>query len=507
MYPHNSHKRSRRRREDVDDVHLFAEIHEFTAYYQLLMLLILVIMGTSYIPFFYGPYFDFGAPLNIMTTTVSGAEIYTALVNNAVFVAVLLFVVFDRSVATLYEEVSALRPDAPGMLGKAIASVVHWLRYALTLILLRAQVTFLIAYVVIDIIVFYVMKTQAVARRMFSRDGAGAEGGRDTLMIQALLFAQVIELPCFMVIFLVTGIFQTNYFVIGPDLIIFSQVVTSLPAYVIIAIISFADQFLASYVRNVIDDWHVTVLQNASKGHDDDVLTRAEAICIFVVKRLIMWLRVIFVVNFMLSQFFFVIIYAVADLAATLVVAATSSARSKQTIILIMVAQAAETLILLIVLIIPRFIDITYFRWLREATIFGNVISGQNLIALLLTYVGFERIGATLYNDVVVPDYTNWLYGGAKHMGYSFYVNIMVLGVTRFDYWIRFLMLIQFVLSNVYFVVISAGVDIIVGSIVIARHIKYKDKKLASDRVYYMLLSDAFTSEEIYDFETVGAPT
>jgi hypothetical protein len=506
---------------DVGGLHVCGSIHEVIAYMHVFTMFTLILMGTSFIHIFDGTFFRFGAPIFI--------DAETTIHNNVIFVVLILFTIFARVLATVSEEVgawvtTALPPPQAGgrntprgerdrrywmiMLTRVVGSVMYWFNYAYSLIMVRSQISFTVALIFADLGVYAIGKHTSILYRLRGRVMDAKSFER---ILGVVTFVQILAIPCFFVIFQITGLTTSPYFVVGPKLLIFSTLIENPAEYAFIVVIAFVDQLIASFVRNIIDDWHTSYLQNTERTHDEMILSRTEGVCIFMLKRFMAWLRILFVLFFLVSQFLFVIVYALADVLATVITTHRSltapagaaaggpsdraAAENTRThIIVLAVVQAAETLLLLLTLILTGLVDTTYFSWIHHAIIFGNDISGQSVIVLLLVYIGIERVGATLYNDIILPDYTNWIYGASpapgpdpqpgalipelRRGGYSHLTNLLILSITRVDFWFRFLMLIQFVLSNVYFVIPAAAVDIVLGAIVLFRHVRVKDKKL-----------------------------
>jgi hypothetical protein len=507
---------------DVGGLHVCGSIHEVIAYMHVFTMFTLILMGTSFIHIFDGAFFRFGAPIFL--------DAETTIHNNVIFVVLILFTIFARVLATVSEEVGAwittALPPPPAsksphrgerdrrywmiMLTRVVASVMYWLNYAYSLIMVRSQISFTVALVFADLGVYAIGKHTSILYRLRGRVMDPKSFER---VLAVVTFVQILAIPCFFVIFQITGLTTSPYFVVGPKLLIFSTLIENPAEYAFIVVIAFVDQLIASFVRNIIDDWHTSYLQNTERTHDEMILSRTEGVCIFILKRVMAWLRILFVLFFLVSQFLFVVIYMLADVLATVITthrsltgpaasaaggpgdrALVEAENTRTHIIVLAVVQAAETLLLLLTLILTGLVDTTYFSWIHHAIIFGNDISGQSVIVLLLVYIGIERVGATLYNDIILPDYTNWIYGASpapgpdpqpgapipelRRGGYSHLTNLLILSVTRVDFWFRFLMLIQFVLSNVFFVIPAAAVDIVLGAIVLFRHVRVKDKKL-----------------------------
>jgi hypothetical protein len=210
-------------------------------------------------------------------------------------------------------------------------------------------------------------------------------------------------------------------------------------------------------------------------------------------RRLIYYFRIIFVLTFVTTQYFFVIIYIAADVLATVASSLDifpsiiglsagglenkelrTKLEKRRRITVYSIMQIVETIVLVVVLVVPKWLDDSYFSWVRKIEILDVVITNMHVIIILLIYVGIERIGATLYTDVVLPDFTNWLYNNGHAMSYAPHTSLFILLVTRADNWFRFTLQIQFVLSNVFFVIVAGVVDFIMGVIISEVHLHYK---------------------------------
>ena len=157
------------------------------------------------------------------------------------------------------------------------------------------------------------------------------------------------------------------------------------------------------------------------------------------------------------------------------------------------IAQAVETVVIVIVVTVPGFAAQSgYFAWPQRATIFDNTLVHTNQIAVLFVLLALSRLSATFHSDIIVPDYTNWMYAESRFLDYSHRTHMLVLVLSRLDSLLRYLLLIQFVLSNVFFVIISAAVDIPVGLVIVNRYLVHKDAVQAvADAVDIMLVESA----------------
>jgi len=508
-------------------LHITENIHVFTAMYTVLQMYIFIIIGSSIVPIFSShAYFGFGAPIAIAADPLTTETI----THNSVIVGIAFFLMVDRFVTLAAEEAVAHTAKAPPLM-KYVMIVTYYMRYGIHIVFLRTQITFVIATVVADILGFMLFKWNSINRRLFSTDDIRSNYPMSEHWVLMLLtLIQVIEIPCFFVVYMFAGLFDAGlYFEIGPPLVVFSSsVIGSKVVYWLIILLSFFDMFLSCAVRNNIESWSSGTLQNSDKGHEELGMPVWEARLVSASRMVMYYIRVMFVYSFLTTQYFFIIVYIIADMLATVIYDYRCEERNRRLekkrtamkleserqeeegttrdrllhlqemtrrrdaesdhdstkIILLAMFQTMETILLMVVILISHWFSEKYFEWGSHIVIFDVHITSQPQIKLLMAYVAFDRISATLYNNVILPDFNNWLYTPASEYDgknlskvYSRWRMLAILTVMRINNWFRFVIQIQFILSNYAFVVIAAAVDVPLSMIVNERHIRYKHHK------------------------------
>jgi hypothetical protein len=483
----------------------------FTAVYTVLQMYIFVIIGASIVPIFSSnTYFGFGAPVMIAADPLTSVSI----THNSVIVGIAFFLMFDRFATLAVEEAVAHLAKPPPLL-KYTMIITYYMRYGIQLVFLRTQITFVMATVGADILAYILFKWNSINRRLTPWLGQKSGMSEDTILSVLTLF-QIIEIPCFFVVYMFAGMFADGlYFEVGPPLVVFSSTtITSEVVYWLVMILSFMDMFLSCAVRNNIEAWSSGTLQNSDKGHGELGMAPWEARLVSAARMIMYYVRVMFVYSFLTTQYFFVLVYIISDVTATLIYdhnserhaarrtllkklrAAKSPEEGRRVdreseedhdstkLILLAIAQTVETMLIMVVIIVSHWFVENYFEWGSHIVVFDVHITSPPQIKLLMAYVAFDRISATLYNNVILPDFHNWLYTPAdeydgKDMSklYGRWHILGILTVMRLNNWFRFVVQIQFILSNYSFVVLAAAVDVPLSMIINERHIRYKHHK------------------------------
>lgn len=492
-------------REYSINLHLTEKIHLFTAVYTVMQMYVFVIIGSSIVPIFSSnTYFSFGAPVPIAADPLNIESID----ENSVIAGIAFFFVIDR-IVTLAAEEAILRAKTYPKTLKYVMIITYYMRYAAHVVFLRTQISFALAVFVADILVFTLFKWVSINSRLTYGDHAPVT--QRTFLILALV--QVIEIPCFFMIYMFAGLFNKGlYFQVGPPLAVFSSaIITDNLTYGLVVVLSFVDMLLSCAVRNNIETWSSGTLQNSDKDHAELGMSPWEARLVSAARMIMYYVRVMFIYTFLTTQYFFVVIYIVADIVATLIYdfrcderknlrsvhpkrdapetmtarerAATSDHDSTR-IILLAMAQTVETLLIMVAIIVSHWFTETYFEWGHDIVIFDTHITVAPQFKLLLAYVAFDKISATLQNNVILPDFNNWMYTSVDEFDgkdlskiYGRWRILWILVVMRANNWFRFVIQIQFILSNYSFVVIAAAVDVPLSMIVNERHIRYKKHK------------------------------
>jgi hypothetical protein len=484
-------------REYDINLHLTEKIHMFTAIYTVLQIYVFMIIGSSIVPIFSSEtYFSFGAPVPIAADPLNIESID----ENSVIAGIAFFFMVDR-VVTLAAEEAMLRSKTYPKSLKYVMIITYYMRYAAHVVFLRTQVSFALAVFIADILVYTLFKWVSINSRVAPK----------TFLLLTLV--QVAEIPCFLMIYMFAGLFNKGlYFQVGPPLAVFtSAIITENVTYGLVVVISFLDMLLSCAVRNNIETWSSGTLQNSDKDHEELGMSIWEARLVSAARMIMYYVRIMFVYSFITTQYIFVVIYIIADIVVTIIydircderralrsthpkrdAPETMTAREKAEtsdhdstrIILLAMAQTVETLLIMVAIIVSHWFTESYFEWSHHIIIFDTHITVAPQIKLLLAYVAFNRVSATMMNNVVLPDFNNWMYTSVDEFDgkdlskiYGRWRILWILVVMRAFNWFSFVVQIQFILSNYSFVVIAAAVDVPLSMIVNERHIRYKKHK------------------------------
>lgn len=459
-------------------LHVVQGIHVYIAAYATLMMYIFIILGLAIVPIFTNhQYWRFGTPLILQADPT---EIQT-LSDPAALTAIIFFLMAERFISRIRNEiVNWTSPEKVPLATQYTGIIVYYMCYAAHVVFMRSQISFVVAIIVADILAVVICKWISIKQR---RTGVRRWDNAD---VRIATLAQIATIPGFLCLYAFAGLFDSPYFHIGPPLTIFgTTIVDQKVVYWIIVLATTVFACLSSAARNNIDRWHSSVLQNT--GEVETGLTTWEARMIAINRMVLFYLGLMFVYTFFTTQYFFVFVYMFSDMLMTTIWYARNGRlpgteapadRIKQTgvtVILVTVAQTIFEIIVVMVISMSGWFDDAYFTWGKDVVVFGAAVTG-NGVKILLAYVAFDRVAATLDANIIEPDIDAWLYGGAEgHIDqYNDWDILWIIITMMFNYWFRYVLRIMFILSNYSFVVIAAAVDIPLTIIVDEFHLIYK---------------------------------
>ncbi len=470
------------------DLHIVPHIHIYIAAYATLLMYLFVIIGLSIVPIFTNTeYWRFGVPFILQADPT---EVQT-LNNSAALAAIIFFLMAERFISRIRDEIVAWMPaERVPLVTQYTGIIIYYMRYAAHVVYMRSQISFVVAVIVADVLAGVMCKWISIKQR---RTGASRW---DKVNIYVATLAHIATIPGFLCLYAFSGLFDSPYFHIGAPLTIFgTTIVTQGAAYWSIVLATFVFACLSSAARNNIDRWHSSVLQNT--GEREIGLTTWEARMIAINRMVLFYLGIMFVYSFFTTQYFFVFIYMFADMIMSTVWYARNGRLDPETpppvdrikkagvtVILVTVAQTIFEVVLVTLIAMSGWFDDTYFTWGKDVVVFGAAVTGPGA-KILLAYVGFDRVAATLDANIIEPDIDAWLYGGATgHIdGYDDWDVLWIIVTMIFNFWFRYVLRIMFILSNYSFVVIAAAVDIPLTIIVDEFHLAYKQNAKQVARV------------------------
>ena len=505
----------------INKIHLVEYIHQKIVTYQVAAMYFFIVIAYAVLKIMSPAYFTFEGKFTVMGVTTD---------SEAVKVAILIFFLYDRLLCNLSDEIQMrgvkgdkdMTPHAVFLNDICISLVtivVNVMRYAMLIIFIKAQFSFAFFIVLFDVTACALVKYKTVAF-----NGVPWVFENANLSLYVCMF-EIAEIPMFLLIFQICGLFNGAYFDFGPPLVVFDETISHTATIVLIVILVFVDRAIQTAYTNNIDSWFHNKMQHTRAGKDEIGLGNNEMRYVYITREIMYWLRISFVINFLFAKYYFVFVYIAAEIIPTCIYIARKNAtktifdkfdneetkfqyepveegleieqlasggvvdegvvdkkkqevrETKRRILMFASIQLIETVYIIIIIVVPNWIKTMYFRWPSFIVIFDYTITNQRIIIFLLVYVVFDRVSATLYNNIILPDINNWLYRKGHHLGYNVVETMGIIITSRVVYWFRFILLIQFVLANIFFVITAAVVDIPLTIIVMERYIKYKTRK------------------------------
>jgi len=528
--------------DTMNQIHLVEYIHQKIVMYQVAVMYFFILIAYGVLSILSPTYFTFSGPFTVM-----GVKTDSEPVKIAIFIFFLYDrLLCNISDEVQMRGVKGPNDMSPKMVYitdicvSLVTIVANVMRYTTLIIFMQSQFSFAFFIVLFDVTAHAIMKYKTVAFR-----GAKWPFEGVALSLYVCMF-EIIEIPMFLLVFQFCGLFNGQYFDFGAPLTIFDENITQTAAIVLIVIVVFVDRAMQTAYTNNIDSWFHNKMQHTKVSKYDVGLGNFEMRYVYITREVMYWMRIAFVINFLFAKYYFVFVYILAEVIPTCIytarkhnddsrnkeifgkydnegdkfeyepvedgmeiekmadadadggssyggedndkyvkntLQAQEMQKTKKRILIFASIQLIETVYIIIIIIVPNWIKTMYFKWPSFIVIFDYVITNPHIIAFLLTYVVFDRISATLYNNVILPDINNWLYKKGHDLGYNVNETMGIIVASRVVYWFRFILLIQFVLANIFFVVTAAVVDVPLTIIIMERYIKYKTKKQKVDTV------------------------
>lgn len=464
-----------------------------------------VVIGSAIVPIFEGGFFAFGRPF-----TISDQDFESV----AVLLTYILLAMVDQVVTVISEEISNVSSFYPKntnvsreTLHIVIGIVVYWQKLVFKYIVIRSQFAIILAVVVVDLTATFMFKDYVIRRRMNMKDGPFSfrlipVGDTATIEESAhyqdirnkFLVLEVVNMLLLGLVYILTGTTDTLYFSTNLPVDLVGHYTDNGAVVCIVALVVFFDQMVYGLLKRVVDDWFDTHVKHPDTELTDSSLNTTEIMFIHKVKHILYWSRLIFSLSFLTTRYYFVIPYTFGDVASGLFKyynftvktidakeeESTANARKKMqadVLVLGTIFMTTELIIIGMIMIIPNFLDSRYFEWPEYIEIFRNTISGEHAIILIMIYAGLFQIGSTLVNEIVIPDFYNWMYGKSSESFvccYGLRGKLFIIMLVRFDSWFRFLIVVQLVLSNLFFVIIVGTVDVIVSLVIMYHYVSLK---------------------------------
>jgi hypothetical protein len=293
------------------------------------------------------------------------------------------------------------------------------------------------------------------------------------------------EMALLFIVYVTTDTINSEYFSFETPIYIIGHKVSSPSVIWIIFFCIFADQLGFGFFKKIVDNWIIYYLKNPKAKISECSLTKSQQTFIHVVRRITHWVRYIFVVYFLTTRFYFVFPYTIGNLVCELLTKAydlnsKDVLQKSKMVLFATIYLSTEVIVISLIFYLSNLFETSYFEWPQNISIFNNNIIYNSQIAFLFIYAALSQIPSTLFVDVIYPDFYNWLYNNGSDicvLEYSDEIKVIILTLCRLENWARFIIMFQFVLSNFYFVLVIACVDISIGCGITDIYVKYKFNK------------------------------
>lgn len=466
------------------NLHLIPNLHLLVAAYALLLVYIFAIVGLGIVPIFSNEnYFSFTTPV---TMQADPTRLITVS-DGGTLVVLVLAIAIEQGIDTFINEILSWHGHVPFYI-ECSNIIAHYLRYAIQVVFLRSQVSFVVGVIVIDTLATIACKKTSLAiRQKYESSISTEKHGRKVskLDLACICILRMASVSLFILVYIYSNLFDSAYFSIGVPLIVFeTSRIDSDVAYWSTVTAVFAFACLSVAAKNNIDRWHSGVLHNTKE--DKTGMSEWETRLISLNRVVLLYLSIMFIYTFITTQFLFVLVYLTADLFMTGVHRFRNISRENEptTVILVTIAQTIFEGIVIVMIASSHWFDDSYFSWGKDVQVFGTPVEKGPDLQILLAYVAFERVAMTLCTTVVQTDIAAWLYEHAPNSDLDEYSPDAILWIataTRLATWFYFVLRIQFILTNYSFVVISAAVDIPLTALINEVHMTYK-KSMGENR-------------------------
>lgn len=511
-----------------ETIHIFSRMHIVVAYLEFFSVLMLVFVGSVYVDFWDGSYFHLGPPVVTRDVVIRGEWKYWLLITviawDRVFAMASSKIVSSWRVNIVLNEKSPEYKDVSytkAMFVLCVDHAMNFLRGALMILFIYSQVDFALAFAIPDIVLGFTSTLYDIKR--LQRTWADNCSRKDVRAVvvsntmdkplpkgvsewqispMVLTFLQLCEFTLFVVVFLVVGYFDSPYFEFHTPFVVFGHVFDSTVTLWMFVIFAFVDTLISTMYNFVTGAYVVSILLNPSCLDIQD--TKSGATFIYISKKVIGWVRVIFMLNFILSKFVLLLAMFVADMIVSVFFFHRQLLRKSNALFVdaggnidinkprnllgympisryyLTVVSLIELFIVLAVTIpVLEMYNYPYFAWPPPLVVFDTVVVSGGVCAYLIVYTIIARVIDTLSSDITYPYIANVI-GGCDPNGVHYDPAELVFVCLMYDStnWLKRIVAFNFIYSNISLVLFQAIADIAVSWIILDRNLKYKKKML-----------------------------
>ena len=431
-----------------ENLHILHDVHKLILSLHVVGIALFFVVIFAVAPFYTTAYYRFGPPF-----VVNGVR------NNSwvTWTAIVLLLMCSRLICDLSEACFRVMTPASsaerGILYFAardgLVLLAELLRMIFIYLLLQSQVSFVVFVAFIDVVTRYLMANNIE----YLKD-------KWKLYQDWLVMLLPLEICLLLLGILALGMNTQDFMRVGPPVRPLDILLDTDLEYTALQVFVFVDQLFSKFSETLITRWRMEVLLSGSVKKASDLQTgKLGAYAIVFVSMSFEWTRAMFIINLMFQQLFFVFTYFAAGYAALLIRRFWQFEFKRVWMILLLEAIEVALIITFISIFAPWGSD--YFSWPPPMVVFDLRIESKQTMGLLLAFVAFIRLGATLHENVTENDIDRGIIiADLTPPIASAFVPIYV-AITTVHYWLNNMILMQFILQNISFVVVCAAVDIV----------------------------------------------
>lgn len=522
-----------------DDIHIFRRMHMKIAYVQFFGVLMLIYVGAVLGQFWHSKYFSFGPPVVTRDVNVDVPWKYWLLLSvlawDRIFAKASSYVIGNWRINVVLNKQKRPMPSeyySKTMFILITDHIANLLRYAIMLVFVYSQVDFALAYAVPDVLIdtfsaFWsakrlTQKYRELDKVLCARDDPTPVSPDAKLPKNVsgwnispfmLTWLQWMEVLLFVLVFYFTGYFDSPYFQLGAPFPLFNKLYKSNTKYALFVVFVFIDQILSSLHTAIVGSY---VLSNVLNNSNPDLIYPKNGVrYIYNSRKVFGWIRIIFLLFFILSEFSFLIAMIIGDLLVTFFMLnrilshrylKPNSGQRPNWLARMAVSELHITNAVLIELVIVIIVALAkieiyklpYFNWPPPLFIFDTLVTSGAVAGFIIFYSVLDRIIYASTTEITYPYIANVITGcDPDGMRYDLPELVFIVFMNSATDWIRRIVGFNFLLSNFALVLFQALADIVTSAVILEHYLAFKDRIAQARATLQYRLDDAAATKQV----------
>jgi len=524
---------------DRNRIHLLSGMHMKVTLMEVFGVIMLIYVGYVLADFWGSAYFDVGIPVMTRDVNINKEWEYWLLISVIAWDRIFAFA--SSEVVGTWRINHVLNPLAPdyenisyskAMFVLMVDHTVNFLRGAVMILFVYAQVDFAMAFAIPDVLIGIFTTIRSIKKlnekkrihKLAKEKGCKPEDIQKLIVKDdmehppskkltgwhispmVLTFLQLLELLLFILVFYFIGYFDTPYFKFTGSVFLFGKTfkqnkkIWGFFGFVMV------DAIFSTLHNAITGPYILSFLLNNSNLHIQGTKSRAKFI--YIAKKVIGWVRVVFMLNFIMSSFRYLLATFVSDFSVTWFIFHRSLMSKKNKIkekntktkleredirnvsnyaasmplspyYMTWVAIAWMVFVVIFALAKLEIYKYPYFSWPPPLKVFDTFVTGGVLCGFLIGYTVVDRAINTLASEIALPYIANVVTGcdpeGLEYDSVELFYICFFYDTTS---WLRRIVAYNFIFSNISLVIPQGITDVAVSWIIIVPYLKYKTEVL-----------------------------